>query len=63
MPQAVKMEKQENCDIRDRDANLKQLCAVIKKQQAEEMARAGMGKNAARKRRTMAVLNSALTKQ
>ena len=55
-PQAVKMEKQENCDIRDRNA--KQLCAVIREERAEELARAGMANNAAR-RITMAVLKSA----
>ena len=55
------MEKQENREIRDRDA--KQLCAVIRKERAEELARAGMGNNAARNRRAMAVLKCALTKQ
>ena len=64
--QAVKMEKQleENRDIRDRDAPAKhgQLCAVIREERAEELASAGMG-SAARKRRAMAVLKSALTKQ
>ena len=43
------MEKQENRDICYRDA--KQLCAVIRKL-AEELARAGMANNAARKRST-----------
>ena len=50
----VKMEKQENRDIRDLDA--KQLCAVVREERAEGLARAGMGNNAARKRRAIAVL-------
>ena len=54
------MEKQENSDsdsdIRDRDA--KQLCPMIRKERAEELARAGIGNNAARKRHTTAVLKS-----
>ena len=37
-PQAVKMEKQENRDIQDHD--VKQLCAVIREERAEELARA-----------------------
>ena len=45
----------------DRDA--KQLCAVIRQERAEELARAGMGSNSARKCHTMAVLKGALTKQ
>ena len=60
-PQAVKMEKQENHNISDSDA--KQPCSVIREEQAEELARAGMGNNATRKCCTMAVLKSALTKQ
>ena len=60
-PQAVKMEKQENNDICDRDA--KQLCTVMREERAEELARAGMANNAARRRRAMALLKSALTKQ
>ena len=40
--------------------NRKHSCAVIRKERAEELARAGMGNNAARKRRAMAVLKSAL---
>ena len=60
-PQAVKVEKQENSDICDRNA--KQLCAVMRKERAEELARAGMANNAARRQRVMAVLKSALTKQ
>ena len=40
------MEKHENREIRDRDA--KQLCAVIREERAEELARAGMGNNVAR---------------
>ena len=40
------MGKQDNRDICDRDA--KQLCTVIREEQAEEeLARAGMGNNAA----------------
>ena len=46
---------------RDRDA--KQLCAVMREERAEELARASMANNAARKRRAMAVLKSALTMQ
>ena len=58
-PLAVKMEKQENRYIRNPDAaEVKQLCSVIRKERAEELARAGMGNNAARKRSTMAVLKS-----
>ena len=60
-PQAVKMEKQKNRDICDRDA--KQLCAVMREERAEELPRAGMANNAARRRRAMALLKSALTKQ
>ena len=45
-PQAVKKEKQDNRSISDLDA--KQLCAVIREERAEELARAGMGTNAAR---------------
>ena len=41
--------------ISDRAA--KQLCAVIRKERAKELAKAGMGNNAARKRRAMAVLS------
>ena len=59
-----KMGKQENRDIRDRDADWAvPLGTVIRKERAEELARAGMGNNAARNRRAMAVLKSALTKQ
>ena len=56
------MQLEENRDIRDRDAPAKhgQLCAVIREERAEELASAGMG-SAARKRRAMAVLKSALT--
>ena len=50
-----------NRDIRDRDT--KQLCAMIREEQAEELARAGMANNAARRRRAMAFLKSALAKQ
>ena len=49
------MEKKENSDIRDRGAQ--QLCTVIREEQAEELARAGMGNNAARKRYAIAALN------
>ena len=57
------MEKQENrySDISYR--NTKQLCAMIRKQRAEELARAGMANNAARRHRAMAVLESSLAKQ
>ena len=52
-------------DIRDR--NVKQLRrnlrAMIREKRSEELARAGMANNAARRRRTMAVLKSALAKQ
>ena len=41
----------------------KQLCAMIRAERAEELSRAGMESNAARKRRAMAVLKSALAKQ
>ena len=65
MPQAVKMEKQEYSDVCDHDA--KQLCAVMREERAEKLARAGMANNAAWRRRTMpaamAVLRSAVTKQ
>ena len=54
-PQAVKMEKQKNSDFSDRDT--KHLCAMIREEGAEELAKAGMGNNAARKRRAMAVLS------
>ena len=53
--------KAKHRDIRDRVAE--QLCAVITKEQAEELARAGKGNNAARKRSAIAILKSALTKQ
>ena len=56
-PQAVKRGKVENRNICDRDVKL--LCATIKKERAEELARAGMENNAARKRRAMAILKSA----
>ena len=58
--QSVNMEKQENSYTRNCDA--KQLCSVIRKELAEEMARAGMGNNlnSAGKCRTMAVLKSTL---
>ena len=42
---------------------MKQLCAMIREQRAEELAGAGMAKNAARRQRAMAVLKSALAKQ
>ena len=60
-PQAVKKEKPDNREIRVRDA--KQLCAEIRKERADELAGVGMANNAARKRRAMAVLKSALAKQ
>ena len=56
-PQSVKRGKVENHDICDRD--VRQLCATIRKERAEELARAGMENNAARKRRAMAILKSA----
>ena len=59
-PRAVKMEKQENREIRDR--KVQQLCAAIRKERAEELSRAGMENNAARKRREMAILKSSLAK-
>ena len=43
--------------------NAKQLCAIIREERAEELSRAGMENNAARKLHAMAVLKSALTKQ
>ena len=50
------------CDIRDHNA--KQLCAVIRGERAEELARAGIGNNAAMKSvSARAVLKSALAKQ
>ena len=55
------MKKQENCDIHNRET--KQLCSVIGKERGEELARVGMGNNAARKRREMALLKSSLMKQ
>ena len=55
------MEKQENRDTCN--SNAKQLCTVIIEEQAEELARAGMGLNTARKCSTMADLKSTLTKQ
>ena len=64
-PQAVKVEKQENREIRDH--KVQQLCAMIREERAEELSRAGMENNAARKpeRRAMAILKSlsALAKQ
>ena len=55
-PQAVKMEKQENRDRDISDCDMKQLCDMIRKERAKELARAGMANNAARRRRAMAVL-------
>ena len=50
------------CDIRYHNA--KQLCAVIRGERAEELARAGMDNNAAMKSvSARAVLKSALAKQ
>ena len=51
-----------NRDIRDRDTE--QVCTVtmIKEEQAEELASAGMANNAARRRPAMAVLKSTLAK-
>ena len=43
--------------------NAKQLCTMIREERAEELSRAGMENNAARKRRAMAILKSALAKQ
>ena len=43
--------------------NAKQLYAMIREERAEELSGAGMENNAARKRRAMAVLKSALAKQ
>ena len=60
-PQAVKMEKQEHREIRDR--KVQQLSAMIREERAEKLSRAGMENNAARKRRAMAILKSALAKQ
>ena len=60
-PQPVKMEKQENSEIRYRKAQ--QLYPMIREEGAEELSRAGMENNAARKRRAMAILKSALAKQ
>ena len=44
-------------------SNAKQLCAMIREERAEELSREGMKNNAARKRRAMVVLKSALAKQ
>ena len=60
-PQAVKMEKQENREIRDH--KVQQLCAMIREERAEELSRAGMENNSARKRRAMAILKSTLAKE
>ena len=57
------MEKQEKRDRDISDRDTKQPCAMIREERAEELARAGMVNNAASRRRTMAVLKSALTKQ
>ena len=62
-PQAVKMEKQENSDRDIIDRDTKQLCAMIREERAEELVGAGMANNAARRRRAIAVLKSALRKQ
>ncbi len=64
-PQTVGMERQEHDHNHDRDIchrDAKKLCAVIRKERADETARAGMGNNAARKRRALAVLKSSLSK-
>ena len=63
LPEAVKMEKQENLDSDISDCDTKQLCAMIREERAEELARAGMGNNAAWRCSTMAVLKSTLAKQ
>ena len=52
--------KQENPDLHDH--NVEQLCPVIREEQAEELARVGLGNNAARRLRAMAILKSALAK-
>ena len=44
-------------------SNAKQLCTVIREERAEELSRAGMENNAARKRHAMATLKRALAKQ
>ena len=62
-PQADKMEKQENLDRHICDRAAQQLCVEVGKERADEMARAGMAINAARKRRAMAILRRALEKQ
>ena len=63
-PQAVKMEKQENRDRDISDRDTKQLCAMIRKQRAKELARIGMANNAARRHRAaLAVLKCALANQ
>ena len=56
----LSMKKQENRDIRD--SNVQQLCAVIREERAEELARVGLGNNAARKSHSMDILKRALAK-
>ena len=60
-PEALKIEKQENGERSNQ--NTKDLCAVIRKERCDEVATAGTANNAARKRRAMAVLKSALAKK
>ena len=60
-PVIIKIQQQENRSIRNRDVD--QLCALIREERSEELARACMSSNAARRRRAVAVLKSALTKK
>ena len=56
----LKVEKQENSEIRDSNLRVQQLCAMIREERSEELSRAGMENNSARKRRAMAILKNAL---
>ena len=60
-PPVIKIQQQENRAISNRD--VEQLCALIREERAEELARACMSSNAARQRRAVAVLKRAVTKK
>ena len=60
-PPIIKIQQQENRAISNHD--VEQLCALIREERAEELARACMSRNAARQRRAVAVLKRALTKK
>ena len=60
-PPIIKIQQQANRAISNRD--VEQLCALIREERAEELARACMSRNASRQRRAVAVLKRALTKK